>query len=282
MKDSATDPAHPVYNAVPGRYAGRIGNATFTLDNVTYHTAKNDGPNTLHSGPNNWSYRVWNLTAMTNNSITFSLHDPANSTDMPGRVNTNVTYSLSANKWSIKIEAVSPDTDTPIMPTQHTYFNLDAFQNPSTQKIWNHTLFMPHAHTVLDIDGNALPTGEVLKILRNETDDFWSQPRKLGFAQAYPEFATHCGTTCAGYNGQLINDNTTRPDEMVVMLGSEWSGIQAELRTNQPGIVLYTCYWMDGTVPMKSTQGLQGGNRNVTSDGCVAIEAMDWADGINQ
>jgi len=94
------------------RYANRIGNGTFTLDGVTYNPVKNDGPNTLHSGPNNWSTRFQDLTDVTNSSITFSMYDLANSTGMPGHVEANVTYSLEKNKWNMKVEAISPDSRT--------------------------------------------------------------------------------------------------------------------------------------------------------------------------
>lgn len=113
----AVDPNHPVYNAIPGRYANRIGNGQFTLDGITYHTPQNDGNNTLHSGPNNWSFRVWNVTRVTGDSITFSIYDPANSTGMPGHVEANVTYTLRAKEWKIKIEATSPDTRTRTSPS---------------------------------------------------------------------------------------------------------------------------------------------------------------------
>lgn len=112
MSTPAVDPNHPVYNAIPGRYANRIGNGQFTLDGITYHTPQNDGNNTLHSGPNNWSYRFWNVTGLTYNSITFSIYDPANSTGMPGHVEANVTYTLEAKTWKIKINAISPDVRT--------------------------------------------------------------------------------------------------------------------------------------------------------------------------
>ena len=110
---AAKDPGHPVYNSIPGRYVNRIGNGIYKLDNKTYVTEKNDGNNTLHSGTNNWSYRVWNVTALSNSSITFSITDPANSEKgMPGLVLANVTYSLANTTWNIKMEALSPETRT--------------------------------------------------------------------------------------------------------------------------------------------------------------------------
>lgn len=110
---SAKDPGHPVYNAIPGRYVNRIGNGQYTLDNVTYTTEKNDGSNTLHSGTNNWSYRTWNVTDVTEDSITFSIHDASNSSlGMIGLVEGKVTYSVSDSKWKIKMEATAPEERT--------------------------------------------------------------------------------------------------------------------------------------------------------------------------
>lgn len=98
-----------MYNSIPGRYVNRIGHGKYRIDNQTYETELNDGTNTLHSGTNNWSYRTWNVTSATNESITFSIRDEPNSSKgMPGLVLANVTYSVSGNKWSIKMNAVSP------------------------------------------------------------------------------------------------------------------------------------------------------------------------------
>ncbi|KFY86256.1 hypothetical protein V500_07759 [Pseudogymnoascus sp. VKM F-4518 (FW-2643)] len=275
------DPGHPVYNAIPGRYANRIGNGTFTLDNVTYHLEKNDGDNTLHSGTNNWSYHFWNLTALTANSITFEYHDAAFAEGMPGRVDASVTYTLTENTWHISMTAESPDVRTPIMLTDHTYFNLDAFANPDTDLIWNHTLHLPYSHRNLEADAGALPTGTILEPEENSTDDFYSAPHQLGFASGNADWVDHCGGGCHGYNGQFLFDDDVPEGAVVAELSSEWTGIKAELRTNQAGLVIYTCNWMDGTAPIKSTQGLEGRPAVVNGDGCVAIEAQDWVDGIN-
>jgi galactose mutarotase-like enzyme len=68
---------------------------------------------------------------------------------------------------------------------------------------------------------------------------------------------------------------------VVATLGSAFSGVKAELRTDQPGVVVYTCNWMDGSAKLKKTQGLAG-RETVGRSSCVAIEAQDFPDGLNQ
>ncbi len=105
---AAKDPGHPVYNSIPGRYVSRIGNAEYKLDNKTYATEANDGKNTLHSGTNNWSYRVWNVTAVGNDSITFAIYDASLSEKgMPGDVTANVTYTVTKSKLEITMWATA-------------------------------------------------------------------------------------------------------------------------------------------------------------------------------
>ncbi|KAH8899985.1 aldose 1-epimerase [Thozetella sp. PMI_491] len=277
------DPGHPVYNSIPGRYVNRIGNGMYKLGNQTFTTEKNDGSNTLHSGTNNWSYRVWNVTALSNDSITFSISDPGLSEKgLPGLVNANVTYSVANSTWSIKMQATAPETKTPLMLTQHTYFNLDAFKNPDTQKIWNHTLYMPYSKRFLEADQGALPTGKIGTAAPGSINDFASQPGMfLGHARNDPKFAGNCGAdgACEGYNGYFLIDNAPK-DAVVTTLASPWSGIKADLRTNQVGVVIYSCNWMDGSASLKSTQGTNSTSKVIRSS-CVAIEAQDFVDGIN-
>ncbi|KAF2006832.1 galactose mutarotase-like protein [Amniculicola lignicola CBS 123094] len=279
------DAGHPVYNAIPGRYTNRIGGGQFTIDNTTYYTVKNDGPNTLHGGPNNWSFKFWTVREVTKKSITFGLHDPANETmGMPGDVEATVTYTITKNKWKITIDAVSPQVKSPIMATQHTYFQLDAFANPTNnnnRSIWSHSLHMPYAKRVMVADKNALPTGEIAKIAKDNIDDFWSAPHELGFASDRPEFENHCGGGCHGYNTNWAFDDDRPRNAVVATFSSKWNGIKAELRTNQDAIVLYTCNWNDGKAEIKSTQGIEGKDKFIPRDGCIAIEPMDYVDGIN-
>lgn len=286
---TAKDPGHPVYNAIPGRYANRIGNGQYTIDGVTYKTEKNDGPNTLHSGTNNWSFRFFNVTAYSPDSITFSILDKSNSSQgMLGDVAASVTYSVTNSTWHIRMTARSPDRKTPLLLTQHTYFNLDAYRDPATPLIWNHTLHLPYSARYLEADQGALPTGRILTASPGSINDFASRPGiPLGHARDAPGFQGNCGANgaCEGYNGYWLIEGAPR-GAAVVSLASPFSGVRADLRTDQPGVVLYSCAWMDGSAVLKSTQGLAGGGpaaaRKVARSSCIAIEAQEWPDGINR
>ncbi|KAK5662477.1 hypothetical protein OQA88_8388 [Cercophora sp. LCS_1] len=277
------DPGHPVYNAIPGRYANRIGKATYTIDGVVYKTQDNDGGNTLHSGTNNWSFRFWNVTAVSADSITFSILDKSNSSlGMIGDVTSSVTYSVTNSTWNIKITANSLDAKTPVLLTQHTYFNLDAYRNPATQLIWDHTLHLPYSKRYLEADQGALPTGKILTAAPGSINDFASKPGLLlGHARNLTGFQGNCGANgvCEGYNGYWLFDDAPK-SAVVLTLASPFSGVKADLRTDQPGVVLYSCSWSDGSAILKSTQGLNKDGR-VLKSSCIAIEAQDYPDGIN-
>ena len=64
------------FGATVGRNANRIGGASIVLDNKTYSLSANDGENNLHSGPDGYSYRLWNVEKHTENAIGFSLTPP--------------------------------------------------------------------------------------------------------------------------------------------------------------------------------------------------------------
>lgn len=262
---------------------GRIGGAKYTIDGKEYHTEKNDGQNTLHSGTNNWSFRFWNVSAVTSDSITFSILDKSNSSlGMLGDVQASVTYSVGdGGVWNISMAATSPQARTPLMLTQHTYFNLDAYRGPA--KIWNHTLHLPYSRRYLGMDDGALPTGEILSAEPGSINDFASRPDlQLGHSSGSAQFPGNCGAggACEGYNGFWLVEEAPQ-GAVVATLASSFSGVKAELRTDQLGLQVYTCNWFDGTSPLKSTQGTAQ-VKTVGRSSCIAIEAQDYADGINQ
>src|SRR5215471_1247845 len=62
LREYETLPGH--FGAITGRYANRISGALFTLNGQTYHLIANNGPNTLHGGPNALDHRVWTVSPL--------------------------------------------------------------------------------------------------------------------------------------------------------------------------------------------------------------------------
>lgn len=55
--------------------------------------------------------------------------------------------------------------------------------------------------------------------------------------------------------------------------------------TDQDAFQLYSCNGMDGSMPLKTSQGLADNPelpRTIPQYGCVVMEVEDWIDAINQ
>jgi len=137
------------------------------------------------------------------------------------------------------------------MLTQHTYWNLDAFANPGTDRIWNHTYYAPHSVRLLEPDANMVPTGKLAYIPKDDINDFWSKPKQIGASMNDPKWVGNCGSGsgCAGYNNMWIVDKSKYDTRVAATLASAWSGIKVDIRTDQQGLQLYSCYWSGGTPP---------------------------------
>jgi aldose 1-epimerase len=66
LREYETLPGH--FGAITGRYANRIGGAQFTLNGQTYHLIANNGPNTLHGGPDALDHRLWTVSPVPHSS----------------------------------------------------------------------------------------------------------------------------------------------------------------------------------------------------------------------
>lgn len=130
------DRQHPHFGGVPGRYANRIKNSSFTIDGETFNVTPNENPtpeaplgaDTLHGGLDGWDWRNFTVVAYTADSITFSIVDPDGKEGFPGEVVSYITYSLGDYTWDFKMVAIAMTKKTPIMLSSHTYWNLTGSQ----------------------------------------------------------------------------------------------------------------------------------------------------------
>ena len=242
---------HGYWGAIPGRYANRIVNSTFTIDGVTSHIIPNENNNTdtIHGGPNGWSYRNFTVVAHTTDSLTFSITDQPEDQGFPGQVVAFVTYTVTPYQWHERIVAV-PTTDlTPIMLTSHVYWNLDGWADPDTETALNHTLYLPYAGLRINVTETQVPTGHIDTNFANGPFDFWTAPKEVGFAFDDPALNRSCGKTCLGYNVGFLTSRVWPYDwhnDPVATLHSDWSGIQLDVYTEQEGMQLYSCNNQNG------------------------------------
>ncbi|KAF1836135.1 aldose 1-epimerase [Decorospora gaudefroyi] len=280
---------HPHLGGVPGRYANRIKNSTFSIDGEEFHIVPNENNmnNTLHGGPDGWDYRNFTVVSQTESTITFSIVDPDGKEGFPGEVVSYVTYTMTPHTWNIKIVALATTKKTPIMLTSHAYWNLDGFANPDDQTALNWTFHLPYSGLRTGVDGILIPDGTLLPNEKYSVNDFWSSPKKIGANWTSPELEGNCGTNCTGYDncylvsrdaGELLDWRNSGP---VASLSSEWSGIKLDIYSDQEAFQMYSCGFQDGTLPYKSTQGAPGGSGFVQQFGCVVMEVQDWIDAIN-
>ena len=198
-----------------GRYAGRISNGGFQINNVHYPIFAKDGVH-LHGGQKGFGKRYWTIE---------QVHDGENpfvkltylSQDMeegyPGNLKCTVTYKLVGPSLFIIHEATT-DKATPVNLTNHSYFNLDGEE---TIDHWNLRLSCPE---YLETDAKLLPTGKILSV-KNSKYDFLEM-KKIGQVRLDTPFVMDSSLK----NGTVLT--------------SDKSGLSMEVVTNQPGVVVYT------------------------------------------
>ena len=108
--------------ALVGRYANRIGGASFTLGGTEYRLAANNGPNHLHGGLAGFDKQVWKIEEQTDSALTLSLYSTDGQEGYPGNLDVRVTYTLTEEGLSIDYVAQC-DRDTPV-----SYTHLDVYK----------------------------------------------------------------------------------------------------------------------------------------------------------
>src|SRR5690606_25051131 len=141
--------------ATIGRFANRIGNASYTFDNQVVLLSKNDGPHQNHGGKEGFHDKIFDYY-ISGDTLILSVSSPSGEGGYPGHVQFIVRYKWSKNdQLSIKYEATTTQI-TPLNFTNHSYFNLSGVNS----SIWKHVLEI-NADQVLETTADFIPTGEI-------------------------------------------------------------------------------------------------------------------------
>ncbi len=205
-----------------GRYANRIANGRFSLDGHVYQLVTNEGPNTLHGGPDGFVARTWVAGSVRTGdgsaSIEFRLHSDDGDQGFPGNLACSVVYNFDDDgRLGIRYTATT-DAPTVINVTNHTYFDLSAGTSPIATQ-W----LQIDAQAYTPVDGAMIPSG-VLEPVGGTSPDF-RMLRRIG---------THV------YDCNFVLDNFDGTLRSVAEAVDESSGRRLRVMTTEPGLQLYT------------------------------------------
>ena len=158
-------PENGYFGATVGRFANRIRDGKFTLNNKEYQLAKNfSGGQHGHGGYEGFNKKKFELVSFKDNELVLSYFSKDMEEGYPGNLDFKVTYKLDGTKLIVKYHATT-DKDTIINIVNHAHFNLSNEPN-----ILNHSLYLP-AKYVLETDKDLVLTGN-LKEVKNTPFDF--------------------------------------------------------------------------------------------------------------
>ena len=256
------------FGCVVGRYANRIANGIFTIDDKTYHLSLNDGVNSLHGGIPGFDKKVWDIQEVisceTEAGIVFSYISKDGENGFPGNLSVSVSYILNQKSELIICYKATTNKATPVSLTNHSYFNLTGFENDS---VLNHSLTVFSGEYTEKNEHNQ-PTGKFINVA-NTVFDF-RYAKKIG-----KEINDASLQNDRGYDHNFVLKRT-HSDALVCAahLCDDETGRELSVFTTAPGIQVYTANFFDG-----SANGAQ--HINYKKHSAVALETQSFPDSPN-
>jgi len=233
----------PHFGAITGRYANRIGQAQFSLDGQTYHLIANNGPNTLHGGPDALDKRVWSVSPTPvpdGIAATLAFVSKDGDENFPGTLTLQVTYTLTnANEFRIDYQATT-DKDTVINLTNHSYFNLAGNGSGSVEG----QLLLVNADRYTPATPDQIPTGEIVPVAGTPFDFREMTPIGARLRSSFQQMVY-----AHGYDHNFVLNR--RPGETIGFAARAYdprTGRVLDCFTTEPGLQIYTSNGLNGSL----------------------------------
>lgn len=245
--------------ATIGRCANRIAKGEFTLNGKTYHLTINNGPNTLHSGINNLTSKLYDVVEKENELILSAVSEDG-SDGFDGDLKVDIHYRLEGDALVYSYEATT-NKDTLCNITNHAYFNLDGLLSRS---VIDHDVMIPSDYVGL-VDGDGLTTDAILAV-KNTAFDF-NEAKKISSNLAIG----HDNIKLAnGYDHNYIFGD--KKGDLRAVLSND--DLVLEVSSDLPDMHFYTANYLDGEVKGKMD------NYYVAKNG-VCFECQYYPNAIN-
>ena len=162
---------HPLFGSIVGRYANRIANACFKIDETEYKLEKNAGNHHIHGGgrKTGFAWQVWQAEPIHDKGsagVKLTLVSPDGQAGFPGNLTVCVVYKVTGNNRLIIDYTATTDQPTHVNLTNHAYWNLCG--TDSGRDVMDHQLTLNADH-YLPADKEKMPTGTIAEV--NGTPD---------------------------------------------------------------------------------------------------------------
>jgi aldose 1-epimerase len=264
-----------------GRYANRIANGKFTLDQpgvgpVTYTVPVNNGPNSLHGGIIGFGNYIWASQALAgpgfvgvqmsiispNNDQSYPAGSPGcptGCTGYPAALKVTVTFTLNnANQYRINYKAtnLSSNLNTVLNLTNHSYFNLAGESAPPGSAYGQYIMINANRYTPTNTV--QIPLGYLASVFGtpfNFTTPFQMGARITDVSANFnsPGY-NQLLAPAQGYDHNWVLNRqtpaTTGPGglNLAARAFDPGSGRLLTVWTNQPGVQFYTSNFLTGTL----------------------------------
>ena len=231
------------FGATIGRYIGRILNATFSIDSITYNLTPNTGVHCAHGGNNGFANRVWNAKQINNNTLELTLLSEDGDNGFPGNLLTTLTYTLTDNnELDIDYKATT-DKPTVINLSHHSFFNISGNLSRSVE---DQILYI-NSNEYTPYDSLKCVTGEIIDVTNTPFDFRLSQP--IGSKINDENFQL---SITNGYDHNWVLNTNGDINNLAAKVVDIESGRVMEVYTNEPGIQVYTSNGLKGNLVGKN------------------------------
>ena len=258
----------PCAGKTPGRFANRIANGRFKIDEKEYQLELNtgDGKHHLHGGSIGFANQKW-ASRIVGDSVVFTYLSADGEAGYPAELVAQVRYTLNEeDELNIHLSAHSSDT-TIVNLTNHTYFNL---KGEGCGDILDHQLRL-NASRFLPATNELITTGEMRQVADTPMD--FTEGKLIGrdLKESFLDLINGKGYDSCWVIDDVCKDKITLAAE----LSHEGTGRLVKIYTTQPGIQVYTGNWLSGCP--------KGKNGHIYEDySGVALECQALPDSPNK
>lgn len=252
------------FGVVAGRVANRIDAGKFQISGNSYQLTLNNGVNHLHGGFDGLSHKIWAVSALAQNEhqcgVMFSYVSKDGEEGYPGNLSLTVLYTLDED-GRLQIDyTANTDKSTPVNLTNHSYFNLTGFEDPT---ILDHKLQL-FAGSYTEKNENNIPTGKILPVQGTGLD--FRELKRIGEDIGQME----CDR---GFDHNFVLDGKVGLKEAALLTEGS-TGRTLKVYTSKPGIQVYTGNSWDGKTTGQQLVAYQ-------QHGAVALETQAFPDSVN-